>query len=172
MAALAKAFSKLSPAAAHWSRSLAAAPSTPFSGGPSRRDKSSVPVTGKPYTERQDALGRPVSPHVTQYAFPIVALSSITMRICGGMLSVGLGGVAGASLVGADVPALAMACSCFPAKFAVAFPLVYHYAGAVRHTLWDRKPETMLNNKDAEQSSYMLIGSSTAVSVALAACSF
>ena len=85
----------------------------------------------------------------------IVALSSITMRICGGVLSVGLGGVAGASLVGADVPALAMACSCFPAKFAVAFPLVYHYAGAVRHTLWDRQPETMLNNKDAEQSSYL-----------------
>ena len=77
-----------------------------------------------------------------------------------------------ASLAGVDISALAAAYSCFPLKFAVAFPLTYHYIGAVRHTLWDRKPESMLNNKDAEMSSYILVGSSTAVSTALALMPF
>lgn len=49
---------------------------------------------------------------------------------------------------------------------------VYHFLGGVRHTLWDRNPEKMLNNKDAERSSYLLIGSSAAAAVGLAAASF
>ena len=120
------------------------------------------------YTERQDTLGRPVSPHVTTYAFPVVALSSITQRITGVLLSVGMSGVAGGSLCGLDVAATAADMSCFPVKLAVAFPLVYHFVGAARHTLWDRNPGQMLNNKDAEQSSYLVIAGSTAVSLALA----
>lgn len=53
------------------------------------------------------------------------------------------------------------------AKFAVSFPLVYHYAGGIRHVMWDKNPE-MLQNEDVTQSSYILVGASTAVSVALA----
>ena len=68
--------------------------------------------------------------------------------------------------------ALATAVSCYPVKFIVAFPLTYHYAGALRHTLWDRKPETMLNNKDAEKSSYLVMGGSTIVAAGLAALSW
>lgn len=41
------------------------------------------------YTERQMKLGRPVSPHVTVYKFPIAAISSITNRVTGVGLSVG-----------------------------------------------------------------------------------
>ena len=37
------------------------------------------------YSERQAKLGRPVSPHVTIYAFPVVALSSITVRLVEGV---------------------------------------------------------------------------------------
>ena len=43
-----------------------------------------------PYTERQEKLGRPVSPHVTIYKFPLGALTSITNRVTGVALSVGL----------------------------------------------------------------------------------
>jgi succinate dehydrogenase (ubiquinone) cytochrome b560 subunit len=53
------------------------------------------------------------------------------------------------------------------AKFAVAFPLVYHYLGGIRHLVWDRTPDLIENDK-VEQSSYILIGASSAVSVALA----
>jgi succinate dehydrogenase (ubiquinone) cytochrome b560 subunit len=108
---------------------------------------SAIPTPRPKYTERQEKLGRPMSPHVTTYAFPAVAISSITQRVTGVLLSVGVGGVA-------------------------AFPLTYHYAGALRHTLWDRKPETMLNNKDAEKSSYLVMGGSTIVAAGLAAMSW
>jgi hypothetical protein len=41
------------------------------------------------YTEKQAKKGRPVSPHVTIYKFPVTALSSITNRVTGVILSVG-----------------------------------------------------------------------------------
>lgn len=41
------------------------------------------------YTEQQAAKGRHVSPHVTVYKFPIAALSSITNRVTGVVLSAG-----------------------------------------------------------------------------------
>ena len=44
---------------------------------------------GETYTEKMAKTGRPVSPHVEIYAFPIVALSSITTRITGVALTVG-----------------------------------------------------------------------------------
>ena len=45
---------------------------------------------GESYTERQEKLGRPVSPHVTIYAFPPAALTSITNRVTGVGLSAGM----------------------------------------------------------------------------------
>lgn len=53
------------------------------------------------------------------------------------------------------------------AKFSVAFPLVYHYLGGVRHLMWDRMPE-MLENAKVEQSSYILAGASATIAVGLA----
>ena len=42
------------------------------------------------YTERQAKKGRFVSPHLTIYKFPITALSSITNRVTGVLLTVGM----------------------------------------------------------------------------------
>lgn len=50
------------------------------------------------------------------------------------------------------------------AKFAVAFPLVYHYLGGVRHFIWDSKPD-LLTNVDVEKASYGLVGASVFISV-------
>ena len=44
--------------------------------------------------------GRPVSPHVTIYAFPMAAVSSITNRVTGVALSVGCGALGAVELVG------------------------------------------------------------------------
>lgn len=52
------------------------------------------------------------------------------------------------------------------AKFTVAFPIVYHFGGAIRHFAWDYKPE-LLENVDVEKSSTQLIGASTLVSAGL-----
>ena len=43
-------------------------------------------VPDETYTDRMIKKGRPVSPHVTIYRFPIVAISSITNRVTGFML--------------------------------------------------------------------------------------
>jgi len=57
-------------------------------GAVSIRDYSRTAMDVKePYTERQAKLNRPVSPHVTIYAFPAVAISSIMNRVTGVGLS-------------------------------------------------------------------------------------
>jgi len=110
--------------------------------------------------------GRPVSPHVTVYAFPVAAISSITNRVTGCALAFGAAGLGAAELVGGSGTALTimqtigqqgplMAAS---AKFCVAFPVSYHYLGAVRHLLWDAKPELLTTNEEVEKSSYILFG--------------
>jgi succinate dehydrogenase (ubiquinone) cytochrome b560 subunit len=119
--------------------------------------------------------GRPVSPHVTIYAFPIAALSSITNRVTGCALSFGAAGLGAAELVGGPGSALSIMETigsqgfliAAPAKFAVSFPLVYHYFGAVRHFAWDNMPE-YLTTIDVTKSSYLLFGSSTIVSLGFA----
>jgi succinate dehydrogenase (ubiquinone) cytochrome b560 subunit len=120
--------------------------------------------------------GRPVSPHVTIYSFPITALTSITNRATGVALSFGAFGVASIELLNgngsammlmqdigvATGPVLGTMC-----KFTVAFPLVYHYFGGVRHMAWDKFPE-MLTNVDATKASYALVGGSVVLSAGLA----
>lgn len=49
----------------------------------------SAPSRALLYTEEQQKKGRPLSPHVTVYKFPPVAISSITVRITGVALSAG-----------------------------------------------------------------------------------
>mmetsp|Transcript_3338 Transcript_3338/g.5193 ORF Transcript_3338/g.5193 Transcript_3338/m.5193 type:complete len:163 (-) Transcript_3338:24-512(-) len=120
------------------------------------------------YIEQQEKKGRPLSPHVTAYRFPVVAISSVTNRITGVALTGGLYGIGALALVGLDVPSFMQyigTSSIGPmAKFVVTFPLIYHYFGAVRHTYWDLQPESLLN-KEVEMSSYILFGASGAVSV-------
>uniref|UniRef100_A0A7R9VHH3 Succinate dehydrogenase subunit b560 n=1 Tax=Chlamydomonas euryale TaxID=1486919 RepID=A0A7R9VHH3_9CHLO len=117
---------------------------------------------GKPsaYTEGTGFLGtptdhlerikkRPLSPDVLEidgksahYKFPLGALSSIANRITGVALSVGFMGAGYISLTGnltATVAAVAGTSPIllFPFKFAVAYTILYHYLGAVRHFAWD-----------------------------------
>mmetsp|Transcript_9011 Transcript_9011/g.9533 ORF Transcript_9011/g.9533 Transcript_9011/m.9533 type:complete len:155 (+) Transcript_9011:57-521(+) len=114
------------------------------------------------YSEKQEKTGRPLSPHVTIYAFPTVAISSIAVRGTGIGLAFGFYGAGIASLLGLDVAELMStigATQLGPAvKFTVAFPFVYHYLGGVRHFIWDYFPENTVDNKTAESSSYLLFG--------------
>ncbi|GAX24530.1 hypothetical protein FisN_18Lh084 [Fistulifera solaris] len=126
------------------------------------------------YSKRMKEMGRPVSPHVTVYAFPTVALSSITNRVTGCALSVGCAGLGLVELVGGTGTSLSLMQTigsqglvvAAAAKFAVSFPIVYHYFAAIRHFMWDAKPE-MLENQAVQQSSYYLFGASAAISGAL-----
>ena len=119
--------------------------------------------------------GRPVSPHLTIYAFPVGAISSITNRVTGCALSFGAAGLGALELVGGPGTSLSLMETigsqgflvAAPAKFAVSFTIVYHYFGAIRHFAWDNMPD-YLNNVDVPKASYLLLGSSTLVSLGLA----
>lgn len=52
--------------------------------------------------------GRPVSPHLTIYAFPVGALSSITNRVTGCALAVGAGGLGVIEILGGSGSSLAL----------------------------------------------------------------
>ena len=128
---------------------------------------------------------RPLSPDVldidgsTHYKFPIVALSSITNRVTGCVLSgaVAFGGTL--SAVGgpealpyfiegfkSTVPFLV-----FPTKALIGFPFVYHTLGGFRHMVWD-KTTNGIDNASARASSIGLFAASGAVTAALASMSF
>mmetsp|Transcript_15438 Transcript_15438/g.21505 ORF Transcript_15438/g.21505 Transcript_15438/m.21505 type:complete len:179 (-) Transcript_15438:173-709(-) len=127
------------------------------------------------YSSRMKETGRPVSPHVTIYAFPAVALSSITNRVTGVCLSLGAAGLGLVEIVGgsgmsatlmSDIGSMGPLVS-MPAKFGVAFTGTYHYLGALRHLSWDEKPE-LLVNEDVYKSSLVLFGASTVISAGIA----
>jgi len=130
----------------------------------------------KSYSEKMDATGRPVSPHLFIYRFPTIAISSITVRITGVLLTVGASGVASMALLGGvdapgNVASAISASSVGPlAKFTVGFSLVYHYLGACRHIFWDKTAKGF-SNAQMLQSSYALFGAATAISVGLACVS-
>ncbi|GKY92447.1 hypothetical protein MPSEU_000215200 [Mayamaea pseudoterrestris] len=118
------------------------------------------------YSERMKDKGMPVSPHVTVYAFPMAALTSIVNRVTGCLLSVGCFGIGAAELLGSGNGLALMEWTAShgmlmtaAAKFAVTFTASYHYGAGVRHFIWDYYPEN-LTNTIAEKSSWQLIGAS------------
>lgn len=99
-----------------------------------------------------------ISPHVSIYKFPVTALSSITNRITGVVISGGF------IIVGIS--------SFFPKQQAIIlekyesiriikpilfFPIIFHTFGGIRHFLWDFKPQ-LLSNSKVTKSSYILFG--------------
>ena len=119
------------------------------------------------------ASGKPVSPHVMIYAFPIAAISSITNRVTGTALSLGCTGLGLLELLGGSGTSYWVMESIgsqgflvsSTAKFGVSFTVLYHYFGAVRHIAWDYSPD-YLTNQDVEKASYLLLGGTTVLSAA------
>lgn len=130
---------------------------------------------------------RPVSPHVFEitgvqphYKFPLGAISSITNRGTGCMLSVGTWAAAYIAFTGDLGAAIntfkeAAPLLVFPAKAVVAFPLIYHYLAGMRHIYWDHAKygnqadkHSPLEVPAVEASSKLLIGASVAATAAAA----
>jgi len=124
------------------------------------------------YSHRMNKTGRPVSPHVTIYQFPVAALTSICIRVTGCALTFGSAGVGAVELIAGNGAAMGLMQDIAEtgpvfsslAKFSVAFPCVYHYLGGVRHLMWDNFPD-MLTNVDVAKASYVLVGSSLVASI-------
>ena len=104
------------------------------------------------------------------YQFPAVALSSITNRVTGCVLSgaVGFGGavsaLGGPEALPAFVEAFKSAAPIlvFPTKLALSFPFVFHTLGGFRHIYWD-KTTAGIDNESAKTSSLARPGEPSAV---------
>lgn len=128
---------------------------------------------------------RPVSPDVfdvdgsTHYKFPAVALSSITNRVTGCVLSgaVAFGGCLSAVGGPEALPAFVEAYKStvpilvYPTKLALAFPFVFHTLGGFRHIVWD-KTTSGIDNESARASSLALFAASGVGAAALAGYAF
>ena len=123
------------------------------------------------HIEKNEKLGRPVSPHVTIYAFPLAAWTSVGHRVTGALLTLGMYGVGMGALAGVDVTHMMYALGSSGigplAKFAVAFPVTYHGLGGVRHLYWEHYPDN-LSPETQRQASIALLASSGAISAVLA----
>lgn len=156
-----------------WGRDSPYHPGTEFLGTP----KNHLDLVAK----------RPVSPHVFEidnrqfhYKMPLGALSSITNRATGVMMSVGAGAAGYIALTGDLGAAVAAFRESYPllvlpAKFAVAFPLSYHYLAGVRHLYWDHykygnqaDKHSPLEIPAVEASSKAVIGGAAVAAAALA----
>lgn len=156
---------------------------------------------GRPsaYTDGTDFLGtpkdhldlikkRPLAPDVLEidnkhlhYKFPWGALSSITNRVTGVALSVGTFGAAWIALRG-DLPGTVSYLASynflilFPFKFAIAYTILYHWLGGLRHFVWDHHKigaqadkTSLLELPTVEKSSQALFIGAAALSF-IAAC--
>ncbi|CAL8466763.1 g6299 [Coccomyxa elongata] len=146
---------------------------------------------GTPKDHLDRVKNRPVSPHVFEeggtkfhYNMPINAVTSIMNRATGVMLTVGFTGVGWIALTGdligtIDAIKSASPLLVYPVKAAVAFPLVYHYLGGVRHVFWDKakygnqaEKNSPLENSAVDRSSRLLVGASAIGTLALTVASF
>lgn len=184
----------------------AARAQTPFAASPLalRKEYSKVPefwgrdskyhgdteFLGTPKNHLDLVSRRPLSPDVfelgfkgTHYNFPVGPISSVINRATGAMLYVGFCSVGALNAVADVGPLLQCAASCpaiaVPAKFAVAFPLIYHYLGGIRHFYWDGAKYGPQIEKDSplevpavQTSSIALIGTAAAAASGLALLQF
>ena len=141
-----------------------------------RRPMSTTSTPAKPsYTERMDKTGRPVSPHLTIYRLPLIAWSSVTVRITGVIGSAMVFGIAGATILGggdfvSDIVQMGVAANPMVvpvAKFAIAWPLTYHWLGNMRHMFWDLTAKGF-NNITMLHTSYGIVAATTAISAGFA----
>ena len=141
---------------------------------------------GTPENHRELLSARPLSPDVldvdgksAHYKFPIVALSSITNRITGCVLSgaVGVGGVIACAGGPEAVPETVemfktqFPMLVFPVKAALSFPFVYHGVAGMRHLVWDMSVFG-IDNENAKKSSMFVFASSVVGAAAMASSSF
>lgn len=130
---------------------------------------------------------RPLSPHVFDidgksfhYKQPWGAVTSILNRATGVSLSVGFTGASYIALTG-DLPGMLLALNTHypvatvPIKFIVAFPILYHYLGGMRHIIWDSYKlgnqtdrTCLLETPKVEQSSKVLLAASVGLTALVA----
>lgn len=158
-----------------------------FWGRPSQYTEGTA-FLGTPTNHLDLIQKRPLSPDVigldgksAHYKFPMPALSSITNRVTGVVLSCGVYGASAFALTGNVGSTVQMIANwpgiiTFPIKFAISYTIFFHYLGGLRHFAWDHgkignqaDKNSLLELPSAELSSKAMFGVS-AVLAFVAAC--
>lgn len=145
---------------------------SPYTGG--------TAFLGTPTNHMDLIKKRPLSPDVLEidnktphYKFPWGAISSITNRVTGAALSVGFAGVGYFALTGSlasKVQFFAGSFLGFPLKFLLAYTILYHWLGGLRHIVWDMSKmgnqadrTSLLEVPKVEISSKVILGAAAAL---------
>lgn len=120
------------------------------------------------------AIGRPMSPHITIYKFPLPAVLSITHRgtgvaLTGYMVAFGIGALVlphdfsyymdVAESWQLSAPTL------IAAKFTLAYPFTFHLTNGIRHLFWDTGK--FLKMKDVYTTGYAMLGTAALMAAVL-----
>lgn len=143
------------------------------------RDISLRPVAPKAeitdnHDAKNEAIGRPMSPHITIYKFPLPAVLSIThrctgMALTGYMAAFGIGALVLPHdfsyymdvLEGLQLSSTTVIAS----KFVLAYPFTYHLTNGIRHLFWDTGKG--LKMKDVYATGYIMLGSAAVMAAVL-----
>ncbi|KJE92286.1 succinate dehydrogenase cytochrome b subunit [Capsaspora owczarzaki ATCC 30864] len=118
-----------------------------------------------PFFEKNKALGRPLSPHLTIYRPQLTSVLSITHRATGAAMTFAISTAAVYSALSVhdfaynidlvrslDLPSVVT----LTAKYILAWPLVYHSLNGIRHLVWDSGRALVL--KDTYLGGYIVFG--------------
>ncbi|XP_030374401.1 succinate dehydrogenase cytochrome b560 subunit, mitochondrial [Scaptodrosophila lebanonensis] len=132
-------------------------------------------VKDETFFEKNERLGRQMSPHLTIYKPQLTSMLSIAHRGTGLALgatvwALGLGAliashdinhyitmIEGLQLSGATLTAI---------KFIIAYPAGYHTANGIRHLIWDTG--SFLKIKEVYSTGYIMVGASFVLTAILA----
>uniref|UniRef100_A0A069DPP5 Putative succinate dehydrogenase cytochrome b subunit n=1 Tax=Panstrongylus megistus TaxID=65343 RepID=A0A069DPP5_9HEMI len=97
------------------------------------------------HDEKNENLGRPMSPHLTIYQPQLTSMMSLSHRTSGIILSGYAILLAGASFLSSDIAHLASVIQgwhlpivlTFPLKLMLGLPAAYHLFNGIRHLIWD-----------------------------------
>ncbi|EDW84193.2 uncharacterized protein Dwil_GK13274 [Drosophila willistoni] len=132
-------------------------------------------VKDESYFEKNERLGRKVSPHLTIYQPQLTSILSITHRGTGMALGVGVWALGLGALISSHdishyvtiVEGLQLSDAQLTAiKFIIAYPAGFHTANGIRHLLWDTG--RFLKIKEVYSTGYAMLAASFVLSGILA----
>ncbi|KAM8705488.1 hypothetical protein ACLKA7_009876 [Drosophila subpalustris] len=132
-------------------------------------------VKDETFFEKNDRLGREMSPHLTIYRPQLTSMLSIMHRGTGLALGMGVWGLGLGALISSHdishyvtmVEGLQLSGATLTAiKFIIAYPVGYHSANGVRHLLWDTG--RFLKIKEVYSTGYAMVAASFVITAILA----
>lgn len=133
-------------------------------------------VKDESFFEKNERLGRQMSPHLTIYKPQLTSMLSIVHRGTGLALGMGVWGLGLAALISSHdinhyvtmVEGLQLSGGALTAiKFIIAYPVGYHSANGIRHLLWDTG--RFLKIKEVYSTGYAMVAASVVITAILAA---